>query len=90
LFEVMLSGKSKKFIKGCDKKFSEILRETFHKLSENPVPAKDYNLKKIKGAESNRYRIRISNFRIIYRVLWNEKVVRILKIERRKDRTYKF
>ena len=56
-------------------------------LELKPVPADEYNLKKISG-EVDTYRIRISSFRVLYRVYWEKKVIGVAKIERRSDNTY--
>ncbi len=89
MFELRFRGKAKKFIEKCDEKTKNRLKETFQKLSQLPVPFQEYDVKKLTG-EQDIYRIRIGKHRIIYAVYWEEKIIRIIKIERRKDRTYNF
>ena len=90
LFEIRFSRKAEKFIEKCDAKLKNRLLEFFKVLEESPVPAKQFDIKKIAGGESDRYRVRLSSFRSVYTVYWNEKTIRVLKIERRKGRTYDF
>lgn len=88
MFDVKFSNNSEKFLKNCDKKLLERLKLLFEKLQENPVPAKEFDLRKV-SAEEDTYRVRLSSYRAIYAVYWQEKIVRVLKIERRGDETYK-
>ncbi|MDO8634539.1 MAG: type II toxin-antitoxin system RelE/ParE family toxin [archaeon] len=90
MFEVRLSRNAEKFVENCDAKLKTRLLEFFKALEETPVPAKQFDLKKIAGGDSDRYRVRLSSFRAVYTVYWKEKIIRVLKIERRKGRTYDF
>ena len=89
LFSLRFSSKAKKFLQRCDDKTRARLKKALTALEQNPVPAQDFSLKKIAG-EIDTYRIRLSNIRIVYTVYEKERLVRLLKVERRKDRTYKF
>ena len=88
MFEVRFSNKSEKFIKKCDEKLRQRLKELFLRLQEAPIPAKEYDLKKIGGKEDT-YRIMLSSYRVTYSIFWEEKNIRILFIERRDESTYK-
>ncbi|MDD5162945.1 MAG: type II toxin-antitoxin system RelE/ParE family toxin [Candidatus ainarchaeum sp.] len=88
MFEVRFSNKAEKFLKKCDGKIRARLNELFLKLGQNPVPAKEFDLRKIAG-ETDTYRIRLSRYRATYCVYWEQKIIRVLKIERRKENTYK-
>ncbi len=88
MFEIKFSNNAEKFLKKCDEKIKARLNELFLKLGQNPVPAKEYDLRKIAG-EANTYRIRLSRYRTTYCIYWEQKIIRILKIERRKESTYK-
>jgi mRNA interferase RelE/StbE len=89
VFAVRLDRKPEKFVKQCQPKLKQRLFALFETLEENPVPVRQFDVRKIEG-EADSYRIRLSSFRLLYKVFWNEKTVRVTKIERRKDRTYKF
>ena len=88
LFEVFLSREAEKALKGLDKKISLKIKEALLQLKITPLPFKEYDLKKIAGSE-NIYRIRISRYRIIYSVGWETKIVNVLRIARRDDKTYR-
>ena len=88
MFEVRFSNKAAKFLSKCDNKMKKRLKQLFEKLKQNPVPAKRYDLRKIAGEEDT-YRIRLSSYRAIYCVYWEQRIIRVLKIQRKKDRTYK-
>jgi len=88
LFEIRFSNQAEKAINKCDKKLKRRLKEFFETLKQNPVPAKEYDLKKIAGEEDT-YRIRLSRFRTTYTIYWKQKIIRVIKIARRKESTYK-
>jgi len=47
---------------------------------ENPVPAEQYDLKKLGGYKNN-FRARIGDIRIIYEINWTQQTVNILIIK---------
>jgi len=87
LFSVRLGNKAEKQLEGLDGKMRIRAEGLFVILMDNPVPAKEYDLRKIKG-EIGSYRIRLSGFRVTYEVFWMEKIVRIAKIELHSETTY--
>ncbi|MEK6942425.1 MAG: hypothetical protein AABW85_06215 [archaeon] len=87
-FTIKAPKKIRKQIEPLDSKMKQRLDELFLVLKENPVPADLYDVEKISGSDYT-YRIRLTQIRVIYDVLWKEKEIWPLKIERRKDRTYK-
>ena len=89
MFEIIFSSKARKFIKKCDEKTRKIIKQVLLQVSINPFPAKDFDFRKVSG-ENNTYRIRISSHRIVYEVNVQEKIIKIIRLERRKGRTYDF
>lgn len=87
LFELILTNKARKQFKKLDTAMRGRVEELFNVLQLKPVPAEEYDLKKIAG-ELDTYRVRLSSFRVIYRVYWANKVVGVAKIERRSETTY--
>ncbi len=87
VFSVKTSNKAEKQLREVEKDIYARAIELFKTLEQNPVPAKQYNLLKIVG-RADTYRVRLSSYRVIYTVFWEEKIVRILKIERRSETTY--
>ena len=87
-FELTPSKRIKKQIEKLEGKNKLRLLDLFLKLKENPVPIEEFNVIKLSGSK-NTYRIRIQKIRVIYDVFWKEKRIELLKIDKRKDRTYK-
>ena len=87
-FELKPSKRVKKELDKLDKALKLRLLDLLIKLKESPVPADEFNVAKVSGSP-NTYRIRIQKIRMVYDVYWKDKRIEILKIRRRKDRTYK-
>jgi mRNA-degrading endonuclease RelE of RelBE toxin-antitoxin system len=51
---------------------------------ENPVPAEYYDIKKLKG-HTDTFRARLGDFRVIYEIHWDHKIVNVLVIEPRES-----
>ncbi len=64
------------------------IKEFFLVLEENPVPRNAFDIAKIGGKEAT-YRCRIGYARILYEVFWNEKIIQVIRAERKSDSTYK-
>jgi len=56
VFEFRFSHKAEKFLKNCEPKIKERIRQTLDVVRENPLPAKEFDFKKISG-EDETYRI---------------------------------
>ena len=63
------------------------MKEAIELLKNNPVPTQYFDVTKISGSSSN-YRIRIGQYRILYIVLWQEKIIKVFDIDRRDENTY--
>jgi mRNA-degrading endonuclease RelE of RelBE toxin-antitoxin system len=88
LFEVRLNNQPRKVIKKTEEKLKLRIKSLFKVLENEPVPAREFDLKKISGT-SETYRIRLGKHRIEYFVDWENKIIYILFIKRRKESTYK-
>lgn len=62
----------------------ERLKEAILVLKEDPVPIKSLDITKLKG-EKNKYRIRKGKFRIVYEVMWEQKLILIHRVDFRGD-----
>ncbi len=83
-FEINIKGKSLKFISSLQKHDREHLREAILVLKKDPVPIKSLDITKMKG-EKNMYRIRKGKFRIVYEVIWEQKLILIHRVNFRGD-----
>ena len=86
-YKVLVHPKVAREIKELPKAHKAKLSELIDALSQNPVPFRKFDIRKLKG-QKDRYRVRLGNFRLIYEVDKEEKLILILKIERR-CRAYK-
>lgn len=83
-FEINIKAKSLKFISSLQKNDRVRLKEAMLVLKEDPVPIKSLDITKLKG-EKNKYRIRKGKFRIVYEVIWEQKVILIHRVDFRGD-----
>jgi len=86
LFQIILSNRARKSLKSLVKQYRQRVLELLLTLRENPVPTDHFDVKKLKG-QSDTYRVRIGDIRIIYELAWNERIITILLIEWR-ERIY--
>ena len=87
-FKVIVPRRPEKSLDRIEEKYRTRIIQALEYLRQNPVPVKEFDVTKISGSESN-YRIRITGFRILYGVNWNEKEITVYDIDTRKGRTYK-
>ena len=83
-FEINIKAKSLKFISSLQKHNRTSIKEAILVLKEDPVPIKFLDITKLKG-EKNKYRIRKGKFRIVYEVIWEQKVILIHRVDFRGD-----
>lgn len=87
-FELRPSKRIGKQVEKLEQPMKLKLFDLFLKLKENPVPVDEFNVVKL-SSSMNTYRVRIQRIRVIYDIYWKEKRIEILKVDKRKDRTYK-
>ncbi|MFH1199821.1 MAG: type II toxin-antitoxin system RelE/ParE family toxin [Candidatus Micrarchaeota archaeon] len=87
MFSVLLSNAAKKQLKLLPKDYNERVVILLERFEQEPVPSKAYDVRKIGGRDET-YRVRLSSFRVEYRVFWEEKTVWVAFIERRTGSTY--
>lgn len=79
MFQIEFSNKSKDFLKKCNKDLMERLIDKIELLTLEPVP---HNAKRIVG-EKRSFRIRVGDYRIIYDIIWEQKIILVAKIDKR-------
>ena len=82
LFEVTVSQRALKTSKKLPDFLDHRIIELLLVLRENPVPAEQYDIKKL-GEYRDTFRARIGDIRIIYEINWNQQTVKILVIKPR-------
>ncbi|VVB97549.1 ParE toxin of type II toxin-antitoxin system, parDE [uncultured archaeon] len=88
MFEIYLSNSALKALKNFDRRIVDKTKKALLILKNSPLPIKEYDIKKVEGADDI-YRMRISRYRIVYRIDWGKKEINIIKIEKRNEKTYR-
>lgn len=81
MHSVELSQKAAKFLDKLDKNLNERIKAKLKNLSQNPVPSDS----KFIGRENDEkiFRIRIGDYRALYKLKEKDKVVLVAKIDKR-------
>lgn len=88
MFEIFLSNAAQKGLKNLDKRIVVRVKKALLILKTYLVPIKEYDIKKLAG-EDDTYRLRISRYRIVYDVDWDNKAITVLKIDKKDEKTYR-
>ncbi len=85
-FKIVLHKKAAKFLKGLDSKTKEKIKEKIKILESFPKINAD--ILKISG-EPNVFRLRIGNYRVLFKIYEHEQIIFVLKIDKR-SRVYRY
>ena len=88
MFEIYLSNAALKALKNLNKRIVENATKALLALKSSQLPIKEYDIKKVEGADDI-YRLRISKYRIVYRIDWEKKESNVIKIDKRDEKTYR-
>jgi mRNA interferase RelE/StbE len=80
-YKILWKRSAEKELSKLDRVWIKKILEEIERLQHNPMPSQS---KKLSGSE-NTYRIRVSDYRIIYEVFKKEIEILIIKIGHRKD-----
>jgi mRNA interferase RelE/StbE len=81
LFRIDTKGSVERDLRRIDRQFIPKIFEAIESLSENPFP---HQSRKMTGSESS-YRLRVGDYRVIYYVDTEKKIVTIYHARHRKD-----
>lgn len=87
MIEVELGNRAKKQFFELEPKMRRRVEELIEFLKNEPVPFREYDLRKLKGEEEG-FRVRLSRFRVTYYFFKRQGTIQIAKIEPRTDSTY--
>jgi len=79
MFEIHFSTKAKKDLDKIEERYKRRVAEVIRILMVDPIPTRLFDVKKLAGTE-NAFRIRIGKIRIVYTILWKDKVILISRI----------
>ncbi|RLE65839.1 MAG: type II toxin-antitoxin system RelE/ParE family toxin [Thermoprotei archaeon] len=80
MYRVELSKKAFRSLKKLDPRTRLRILEKLMSLREEPIPR---SAAKLRG-EKHAYRLRVGDYRILYKILWKEETILIFKIEHRR------
>lgn len=81
LFKIDLKGSFEHDLRKIDRQFIPKILEAIESLLKNPFPVQS---RKMQGAESS-YRLRVGDYRVIYQVDTEKKMVTVYHARHRKD-----
>ncbi len=80
MFTVEYSLQASKFLQKCDRELRKRIIDKIDKLKENPI---SHDSKFVAGFKEKLYRIRIGDYRVLYEVDHEGKIIGIVKIDNR-------
>ena len=84
MFKVEFLAEAIKELSELDKPIQRIIKEKIDLLAQNPDNLKN-NIKALKGEFSGKYRLRVGDYRVIYRVENEIITITIIRIGHRKE-----
>jgi len=84
MYQLEFLPSAKKELKKLDKVAQIKIKEKLLLLIENPNDLKN-NIKSLKGEYSGLFRLRVTNYRVIFRVEEERVIITIIRIGHRKD-----
>lgn len=81
-YQVKIISSAQKDIEKLPKKIAVRIRQSIEQLSQQPRPDK---VKKMKGAQSNLYRIRVGDYRILYEIHDKKLIIIVVAAAHRRD-----
>lgn len=85
MFDVYLSRRALENLKNIKGKPLRRIENLLLKLKKKPLPAKEFDIRKVRNV-SDTYRVRISQYRIIYRIRRDVGEIFVVKIVRRDEK----
>jgi mRNA interferase RelE/StbE len=83
-YKIEFLQEAKKDLKKIDSVMQKVIKEKIITLAENPEKLKN-NIKALKGEFNNKFRLRIRDYRIVFRIENETVTILIIAIGHRKD-----
>ena len=80
MFEIKLDKQPERFLIKCEDELFQRIERKLKFLKQNPIPS---NTKKIVGYKLPTFRLRIGKQRILYRINHQDKLIIVIKIDKR-------
>ena len=87
LFQIKVKRRAARALERLPEHYRFRVLEVLDKLRTNPIPFRDYDVKKLKGFDDT-FRIRLGSIRVVYTINWSSKTITVHFIGPR-ERAYK-
>jgi len=84
MYQLKFLGKAEKDLKNIDLPHRKIIKEKLLILAKNPEVLKN-NIKKLNGSKEDYYRLRIGNYRVIFKKEDKNLVIFVIRIGHRRE-----
>ncbi len=84
MFKIEFIREAYEEFKRLDRPVQELIKEKLDVLARNPEALRN-NIKPLKGKYSGLYRLKVGNYRVIYRIYKEKLFILIVRIGHRKD-----
>ena len=85
-YQIVVERRARKAVVGLPKHDQARIKDEIDALAETPCPT---GCRPVRAAPRDTYRVRVGDYRIIYSVLGDERVVIEARVARRSERTYR-
>ncbi len=75
-FEIKVKRRAVRALERLPRHYKLRVLEVLDGLRVNPIPFKEYDVKKLKGFE-DAFRIRIGDIRVVYTINWSSRIITI-------------
>ncbi len=82
MFEISLDKQADKFLRKCEKILFDRIVKKLEELKLNPVP---HDAKRVQGYNEPTFRIRIGDYRALYRINHEGKKIIVVKVDKREN-----
>lgn len=80
MWKVLIGDSALKFLESLDRKRSENIKEGLRSLRESPYPDAQGNKKGIKGTSKTAFRLRIGDYRALYVIEAESRIVKVTEV----------
>lgn len=82
MFDIKYSNQARKFLKKADKILIKRIIAKIEEIQENPIIR---DTKIIEGYQEKLFRVRVGDYRILYEIDYERKMIGIVKIDKREN-----
>jgi mRNA interferase RelE/StbE len=84
MYKLKFLGKAQNDLNNIDRAHKKIIKEKLLILAKNPGAVKN-NIKKLGGIKDDYYRLRVGNYRVIFKKEEKELIILIIRVGHRKE-----